>query len=72
MLSGDSVSSLCVPPVLFDRAQSKPVLSYPVILVAAGVHFDVSGRVSYPGGDSVRAGPHLLVSVTLVMGTGCP
>ena len=62
MLSGDTVSSLCVPPVLFDRALSQPVLSDLGILVAAGVHFDVSGPVLYLGGDSVRAGPHLLVA----------
>ena len=49
-------------PRLFDRALSKPVLSDTGILVAADVHSDVSGPVLYPGGDSVRAGPHLLVS----------
>ena len=62
VFSGDEVSSLCVPPVLFDRALSQPVLSDLGILVPAGVHFDLSGPVLYPGGDSVRAGPHLLVS----------
>ena len=41
VLSSDNVSWFCVPPVLFDRALSKPVLSDPGILVAAGVHFDV-------------------------------
>ena len=50
-----------VPSVLLDRAISKPVLSDPGILVAAGVHFDMSGLVLYPGGDSLRACPHLLV-----------
>ena len=62
VFSGDTVSSLCVPPVLFDRALSQPVLSDLGILVAAGVHFDVSGPVLYPERDSVRAGQHLLVS----------
>ena len=60
VFNDDTVSSLCVPPVLFDRALS--VLSDLGILVAAGVHFDVSGPVLYPGGDSVRAGPHLLMA----------
>ena len=62
VFSGANVSSLCVPLVLFDRALSQPVLSDLGILVAAGVHSDVSGPVVYPRGDSVRAGPHLLVS----------
>ena len=60
--SGDNVSSLCDPPVLFDRALLQPVWSDLGILVVAGVHFDVSGPVLYPGGDSVRARPSLLVS----------
>ena len=34
VFSGDTVSSLCVPPVLFDRALSQPVLSDLGILVA--------------------------------------
>ena len=51
--SGGNVSSLCDPPVLYDRTLSQSVLSDLGILVAAGVHFDVSGPVLYPGGDSV-------------------
>ena len=43
VLSGDTVSHLCVPPGLFDRALSQPALSDPGILVATGVHFDVFG-----------------------------
>ena len=54
---------LCPPPGLFDRALSQPALSDLGILVVTGVQFDVSGQVLYPGGDSVRAGPRLLVSV---------
>ena len=57
-------SSLCVPLVLFDRALSQPVLSDLGILVAAGVHINVSGMVLYPGGDSVRHRPHLVSSDT--------
>ena len=60
------MSSLCDPPVLFNRTISQPVLSDLGILVAAGVHFDVSGSVLYSGGggggDSVRARPTWVVS----------
>ena len=66
MDGGDDVSSLCqvcVSPGLFDQALSQPVLSDMGILVVAGVHFDVSGQALSPGGDSVRAGSRLLVSV---------
>ena len=38
VFSGDTVLSICVLPGLFDRA-----LSQPVLLVCAGVHFDVFG-----------------------------
>ena len=63
VLGGDTVSSLCVPPGLFDQALSQPALLDPGILVATGVHFDVFR----PGiGDSVRAGLLLWKSV----GTG--
>ena len=48
--------------MLFDRALSQPVLSDLGILFAAGVHFDVSGPVVYPGGHLVHAGLRLLVS----------
>ena len=50
MLGGDTVSSLCVPAGLFDRALSQPALLDPGILVATGVPVDVFG----PGiGDSL-------------------
>ena len=57
---------------MFDRSLSQPVLSDLGILFAAGVHFDVSGPVLYPGGDSVRAGPRLLVSGDTSDGDGLP
>ena len=40
-ISGGNVSSLCDPPVLFDRTLSQLVLSDLGILVDKGVHFDV-------------------------------
>ena len=63
MDGGDDVSLLCVSPGLFDRALSQPALSDMGILVVACVHFDVSGQALSPGGDPVRAGSRLLVSV---------
>ena len=51
------------PPGLFGQALSPLALSDMGILVVAGVHFDVSGQALSSGGDSVRAGSRLLVSV---------
>ena len=47
--------------MLFDRVISQPVLSDLGILVAAGVHVDLSGKILYPGGDSVRPGQSVLM-----------
>ena len=72
VLGGDAVSSLCVPLCLFDEALSQTALSDLGILVVAGVHFNVSGQVLYPGGDSVRAGLRVLVSVVTGDGDRLP
>ena len=72
MDSGDDVSSLCISPGLFDWVLSQPALSDMGILVVTGVRFDVSGQALSPGGDSVRAGSHLLVSVDTGDGDLCP
>ena len=50
VFGGDDMSSLCVPPGLFDRALSQLTLSELGILVVAGVRHDVSGQALYPGG----------------------
>ena len=57
VFSGDTVSSLCIPPVLFDRALSQAVLSDLGILVATGVHFDVYGVVVYTPVVVTQCGP---------------
>ena len=65
--SGCDVSSLCDPPVLLDRAISQAVLSDLGIVVSAGVHFDVSGKILYPGGDEDRL---LVTTPTCVLAGG--
>ena len=60
--NGCNASSLCNHTVLFDWVISQLVLSDLGILVTAGVHFDMSGKILYPGGDSVWAGQSVLVS----------
>ena len=55
----DDVSSLCVPPRLFDRGLLQPALSDMGALVVTCVHFDVSGTALSMGDDSVRVGSRL-------------